>query len=130
VGVDRQEPRPPCQEPEATPPGISPFESWEEIERIAEEVDPRFAAIPIFAAGTGLRPEEWIALERLDIDRAARVVTVRRVFSQGRLKECAKTSRQRGASRCATASSTLSTPRRYVWTRGSCFRRPGAAIST
>jgi len=49
----------------------------------------------MFAAGTGLRPEEWIALERRDIDRQAAVVTVERVYSQGRLKQCAKTSRQR-----------------------------------
>jgi integrase len=41
--------------------------------------------------GTGLRPEEWIALERADIDREARLVHVRRRFSQGELKEGGKT---------------------------------------
>jgi integrase len=49
----------------------------------------------VFAVGTGLRPEEWLALERRDVDRAAGVVTVERVYTQGRLKPCAKTSRQR-----------------------------------
>ena len=44
----------------------------------------------IFAAATGLRPGEWIALEQRDIDRAARVVYVRRAFRNGRIK-CPKT---------------------------------------
>lgn len=74
---------------------IVPFESWAEVEAVAAELDPRFAAIPLFAAGTGLRPEEWTALERRDIDRRESVVYVRRVYSQGRLKQCAKSSRQR-----------------------------------
>jgi integrase len=74
---------------------FQPFASWEELEAIADELDPRFAVIPLLAAGTGLRPEEWIALERRDVDRVAGVVTVERVYSQGRLKACAKTSRQR-----------------------------------
>ncbi len=76
-------------------PEIDPFASWEEVDAIADELDPRFAAIPVFAVGTGLRPEEWVALERRDVDRAAGVVTVERVYTQGRLKQCAKTSRQR-----------------------------------
>jgi integrase len=81
--------------PKPKPPTIEPFASWTEIEAIADELDPRFAAIPLFAAGTGLRPEEWLALERRDVDRDARVVTVERVYSQRRLKQCGKTTRQR-----------------------------------
>ena len=41
----------------------------------------------VFAAETGLRPEEWIALERRDIDLTERAVTVERAFSDGRLKD-------------------------------------------
>ena len=44
----------------------------------------------IFAAATGLRPGEWIALEKRDIDREARVAYVRRAYRNGRLK-CTKT---------------------------------------
>src|SRR5512132_583755 len=71
---------------------IRPFESWEVIEAVAEELGP-FGAIPIFAAGTGLRPEEWLALARRDVDREA--VTVRRTWSGGELREYGKTSRSR-----------------------------------
>lgn len=66
---------------------ITPFESWGQVELVAAALDPRFAAIPIFGVGTGLRPEEWIALERRDVDRERRVVHVRRVYTQGRLRE-------------------------------------------
>ena len=76
-------------------PEIEPFTSWDEIDAIAAGIDPRFAPIVVFAVGTGLRPEEWIALERRDLDREAGVVSVEHVFTQGRLKPCAKTSRQR-----------------------------------
>jgi len=40
----------------------------------------------IFAAATGLRPGEWIVLERRDIDPDARVVHVRRAYRNRRIK--------------------------------------------
>ena len=32
---------------------IVPFETWEELEAVSVELDPRYQAIPIFATGTG-----------------------------------------------------------------------------
>jgi integrase len=69
--------------------------SWDELELVAAELRPRHRAIPIFAAGTGLRPEEWIALERRDVDRPHRVVGVQRVYANGRVREYPKTDRSR-----------------------------------
>ena len=40
-------------------------------------------AVPLVVGLTGLRPEEWLALEWDDVDRAAGVVHVRRVFVAG-----------------------------------------------
>ena len=40
----------------------------------------------LFAAATGLRPAEWIALEKRDVDRKERIVLVRRSFTRGVLK--------------------------------------------
>jgi integrase len=71
---------------------IRPFESWQEIEAVAEELGP-WGPLVVFAAGTGLRPEEWLALSRRDVDNEA--VTVRRTFSGGELREYGKTSRSR-----------------------------------
>src|SRR6266536_2736167 len=50
----------------------------------------RHGPMVMFAAATGLRPGEWIALEERDIDRQARVAYVRRAYRNGRLK-CTKT---------------------------------------
>src|SRR6266480_1810465 len=63
-----------------------PFESWAELEALAAAIGPRYAPMILFAAATGLRPAEWIALEKRDIDREERVVFVRRSFtrSEGR----------------------------------------------
>jgi integrase len=67
-----------------------PFESWAELEAVAARLGPRYGPMVIFAAATGLRPGEWIALERRDIDACERVAYVRRAFSKGLLK-CTKT---------------------------------------
>lgn len=40
----------------------------DELAAIALELSPRYQPLPEFAAATGLRPEEWRALERRDID--------------------------------------------------------------
>lgn len=66
---------------------IQPFESWSAVEAIAEELVEPFRPIPIFATGTGLRPEEWIALRVGDVNIAERVVTVRRVYSSGEWRD-------------------------------------------
>src|SRR5919198_695804 len=63
-----------------------PFESWVELEAIAAVIGPRYGPMVLFAAATGLRPAEWIALERRDIDREERVVYVRRSFTRRQLK--------------------------------------------
>ena len=73
-----------------------PFESWAELDAVSANLAPRYRPMVIFAAATGLRPAEWLALERRDIDCQARVVYVRRSFTKGRLK-CTKTEASRRA---------------------------------
>lgn len=63
-----------------------PFDSWEELEALGSELGPRHGPLVLFAAATGLRPGEWIALEHRDIDREARVAYVRRAYRNGRVK--------------------------------------------
>jgi integrase len=65
---------------------MRPFESWGAVDAVAPRVGPVYGPMIVFAAATGLRPGEWIALERRDVDRGARVLHVRRSFSYGRLK--------------------------------------------
>src|SRR5205809_3591257 len=63
-----------------------PFESWAELEALAAAIGPRYGPMILFAAATGLRPADWIALEKRDVDREERVVYVRRSFTRGELK--------------------------------------------
>lgn len=51
--------------------------TFEEIDALDAELGDAYGPIVPFAAATGLRPAEWAALERGDVDRKARVVTVR-----------------------------------------------------
>ena|SRR5437588_1702779 len=62
-----------------------PFESWDEVEAVAAKLD-GYGPLVLFAAATGLRPGEWLALEWRDIDREQRVVYVRRSYRNGRVK--------------------------------------------
>jgi len=63
-----------------------PFGSWADLDALATELEPRYGPLVLFAAATGLRPGEWIALEHRDIDRDARVVYVCRAYKNGRVK--------------------------------------------
>jgi integrase len=87
LGVDNPSPRRREQRP---------FESWAELDALTAHLSPRYRPMVIFAAATGLRPAEWLALEWRDIDLEARVVYVHRSFTKGRLK-CPKTEASRRA---------------------------------
>src|SRR5439155_25009877 len=87
LGVDNPSPRRREQRP---------FESWAELAAVAANLAPRYRPMVIFAAATGLRPAEWLALEWRDLDLEARVVYVHRSFTKGRLK-CPKTEGSRRA---------------------------------
>jgi integrase len=62
---------------------VVPFQSWDEVFALAYELG-EYGPLVRFNAATGLRPEEWLALERHDIDRKQRRVTVRRTYVAGR----------------------------------------------
>jgi len=87
LGVDNPSPRRREQRP---------FESWAELDAVAANLSSRYRPMVIFAAATGLRPAEWVALEWRDVDLEARVVYVHRSFTKGRLK-CPKTEASRRA---------------------------------
>jgi integrase len=72
---------------------VPAFASVAELEAVAAELVPERAALPLLVGLTGLRPEEWLALERGDVDRAAGVVHVRRVFTDGQVKLYGKQTR-------------------------------------
>jgi integrase len=78
------------ENPQRRPIEKRPFESWDEVEAVAARLRGCLGPMVIFAAATGLRPGEWVALEQRDLDREARVVYVRRSFGKGRVK-CTKT---------------------------------------
>ena len=74
--------------------GIVPVEAPENDRALfAAELHPRFSPIPVFAGLTGLRPEEWIGLERRDVDSGNGVEHIRRVFTDGELKLYGKQTR-------------------------------------
>jgi integrase len=115
LGVDNPSPRRREQRP---------FESWAELDTVAANLSPLNRPMVIFAAATGLRPAEWLALEWRDIDLEARVVYVHRSFTKGRLK-CPKTEASAGRCRCRRSRSRRSNVSRPVGRACLCFRRAG-----
>ena len=77
--------------PPPPPRGVQTF-TLEEIGKIATELGRVYGPMIRFAAATGMRPEEWAAIERQDVDRGAGVVHVARTHVEGVTKAYGKTS--------------------------------------
>src|SRR6266540_3443122 len=106
-----------------------PFESWAELDAVAANLAPRYGPMVIFAAATGLRPAEWVALEWRDVDVEARVVYVRRSFTKGRLK-CTKTETSLRAVPLQAIALDALERQPSVRTAHCCSQPSGAATST
>lgn len=76
--------------PEPRAEELLPF-APEEIDAIEVELGPMFGPIVVFAAESGLRTNEWVALERRDIDRSGPAVLVQRRYADGVLTPYPKT---------------------------------------
>ena len=75
-------------------PEVVTFTDTAEVDAVAYEIGTPWAQLVVFATETGLRPEEWVALERRDV--RGDVVTVQRAYTvPGGLKEYGKTARSR-----------------------------------
>jgi integrase len=76
--------------PEPRSEELFPF-APDEIEALDAELGPAFGPLVTFAAETGLRTNEWVALERRDVDRSGPAVVVRRRHASGVLTPYPKT---------------------------------------
>jgi integrase len=73
---------------------LQPFRPAE-VEAIAVALGPVSGPLVVFGAETGLRTNEWTALERRDVDRGGPGVRVERRFASGRLTPYPKTRKAR-----------------------------------
>jgi integrase len=82
--------------PEPRGDELRPFTPGQ-IGSLAIELGMVYGPLAIFAAETGLRTNEWVALQRRDIDRSGRrqAVVVQRRFADGVLTPYPKTARRR-----------------------------------
>lgn len=69
--------------PTPTAKRVDPFETWDEVEAVAEEIGDHYGPAVIFAAATGLRPAEWIGLEWRNVNREHRVAYVEQAVVEG-----------------------------------------------
>jgi integrase len=73
---------------------LQPF-TRAELDRLVDELGSLYGALVVVAAETGLRTNEWVALERRDVDRTGAALTVQRRFADGVLTPFPKTERSR-----------------------------------
>jgi integrase len=73
---------------------LRPF-APEQIDALAVELGAVYGLLVVVAVETGLRPEEWVALERRDIDKSGQALTVQRKYANGVLTPYPKTNRSR-----------------------------------
>lgn len=98
--------------PQPQPPEIGPL-TLGEVDGLAAELGDSYGPLVLFAAETGLRPGEWIALERRDVDRDAGAVRVERAYSAGEVRPTTKTKRWRRVPLSSRALTALdAAPRR------------------
>lgn len=62
--------------PQPAPRGIRVYTNAE-VGKLADELGTTYEPMVRFAAATGLRPDEWARLERRDLDKRRRVLSVR-----------------------------------------------------
>lgn len=78
--------------PSAAQTEVRPFESWEEVDAVADAIDEAYRAHVLWACATGMRVQEWQVIERRDADAEARVCRVARTLRAGEVVPIGKTS--------------------------------------
>ena len=68
----RTRPSTPGRNPQPRSEELRAVHAASEIDALADELGPVYGPLVVFAAETGLRTNEWVALERRDVDRAGR----------------------------------------------------------
>jgi integrase len=91
VGLLESNPAQAIPNPEPKRTEVLPFGTLAEVESVAAELLTHYQALPLVGCLTGLRPSELLALERRDIDKAGKVLHVRRVLVGGNLRPYGKT---------------------------------------
>lgn len=100
----------------------------DELEALSAEQRPEYRPIPIFVALTGLRPSEWIALERRDVDDD--LLTIRRTFVDGEHRPHGKQKGSRRTLPIPARALKLSPVSALESTRRSCSRTIVAAATS
>jgi integrase len=91
VGLLDTNPAKQIPNPEPKRTEVMPFGTLAEVETLADELLPHYRAIPLLGCLTGLGPSELLALERRDVDKAGKLLHVRRVLVGGSVRSYGKT---------------------------------------